>query len=77
MQKLESLRKMKIARHGVFVKREDAKGLLLPQVAAHNNWNRETFLEHACVKAGLEKDDWKRPETEVMIFDAQVFDEGS
>ncbi len=77
MRKISSIKKIKVKRHGLFIKLEKAQGLLLPQVAIHNNWNRETFLEHVCMKAGLKKDDWKRPEVELMIFDAQIFSEES
>ncbi|MCG8608519.1 AMMECR1 family protein, partial [bacterium] len=64
-------------RHGLMIKLEEAKGLLLPQVAARNNWDREAFLEHVCLKAGLERDAWKEPKAEIMFFDAQVFKESS
>ncbi|MFQ5638810.1 MAG: AmmeMemoRadiSam system protein A [bacterium] len=77
MRKITSLKKIKVKRHGVFVKKGPAHGLLLPQVAVQNHWNRETFLEHVCIKAGLEKNAWKDPDTEIMIFDAQVFKEPS
>ena len=55
--------------------RGSSQGLLLPQVAKKNNWKRQAFLEHACLKAGLKKDAWKSPETEIMTFNAQVFEE--
>ncbi len=35
-------------------------GLLLPQVATDYGWDRETFLQHTCAKAGLPPDAWKR-----------------
>lgn len=75
LQKISSINKIKVKRDGVLVKHGDSQGLLLPQVAEKNNWSRKTFLEHVCLKAGLEKDDWKSPETEIMTFSAQVFEE--
>ncbi len=75
LQKISSIRKIKVRRHGLFIKKGAAQGLLLPQVAAHHDWDRQTFLEHVCLKAGLEKDAWKEPESEIMVFDAQVFEE--
>lgn len=73
IRELTSVRKIKIRRHGLMIKLKDAKGLLLPQVAARNNWDRLTFLENVCIKAGLKKDDWKNPAAKMMIFAAQVF----
>ncbi|MFQ5823048.1 MAG: AmmeMemoRadiSam system protein A [bacterium] len=77
MRKISNIKKIKVRRHGLFIKFGNAQGLLLPQVATNNNWNRKTFLEHTCLKAGLPKDTWKNPDTEIMIFSAQVFEEES
>jgi AMMECR1 domain-containing protein len=38
-------------------------------------WDRETFLEHTCLKAGLSKDAWRRG-AKIEKFTAQVFSEG-
>lgn len=75
MRKISNIKKIKVGRHGLFIKLGDAQGLLLPQVAANNGWSRQTFLEHTCIKAGLPKDAWKNPDAEIMIFSAQVFGE--
>ena len=75
LRSLRSVNRIKLKRHGLMIKLEEAKGLLLPQVAARNNWDRKSFLEHVCIKAGLEKDAWKEPKAEIMFFDAQVFKE--
>jgi AMMECR1 domain-containing protein len=45
-------------------------GLLLPQVATEFGWDRDTFLEHICLKAGLPKDVWK--DAELYIFTSEV-----
>ena len=44
--------------HGIMVRQGYRSGLLLPQVAAEQNWDRETFLAHTCRKAGLPSDAW-------------------
>jgi len=59
--------------HGLYVRKGYQTGLLLPQVATEYGWNRETFLEQTCRKAGLRKNDWKEKDTEVYWFKAQVF----
>jgi AmmeMemoRadiSam system protein A len=61
-----------IGRHGLVVEQGWRRGLLLPQVATEWNWNRETFLEQTCAKAGLPKDCWKTG-AKVYRFAADVF----
>jgi len=41
-----------VGRDGVLLERGMARGLLLPQVAVEFGWDRETFLDHTCRKAG-------------------------
>ena len=50
------------------------KGLLLPQVPVENHWDRETFLEQTCLKAGLPPDSWKKG-AKLQRFEAIVFHE--
>ncbi len=62
-------------RDGLIITRGFNSGLLLPQVAAEYGWDRNTFLEHTCYKAGLPADSWKREGTKIEKFSAQVFGE--
>ena len=64
-----------VGRHGVLIENGAARGLLLPQVATEYGWDRETFLDHTCRKAGLEPGCWRRPETTISTFSAEVFAE--
>ena len=66
---------VEVGRHGIVVTRGHRRGVLLPQVASDHGWDRETFLAHTCVKAGLPPDAWKDPETELEVFEAEVFGE--
>jgi AmmeMemoRadiSam system protein A len=61
--------------HGIMVRRGYRSGLLLPQVATEQGWDRETFLSHACRKAGLPPDAWRGPEMQIETFTATVFHE--
>ena len=61
--------------HGVMIRNGYRSGLLLPQVATEQGWDRETFLSHACRKAGLPPDAWRSPPTTIDIFTAAVFHE--
>ena len=62
--------------HGLIVEQGARRGLLLPQVATEWGWDREEFLEHTCLKAGLARDAWKRG-ARVLCFSAEVFGEES
>ncbi|MGB9604524.1 MAG: AmmeMemoRadiSam system protein B, partial [Bryobacteraceae bacterium] len=62
-----------IGRHGLVIKRGEQEGLLLPQVATEQHWDRKTFLEETCLKAGLPPGAWRDPETDIFRFTAFVF----
>ncbi len=64
-------------RHGLIIERGNRRGLLLPQVAAEQGWDRYTFLQHTCLKAGLPVDSWRDTNTGIYRFEAIVFDEES
>lgn len=64
-----------VGRHGLYIKRRGAAGVLLPQVPIEQNWDRITFLDQTCKKAGLTPGCWKDPETELLCFEALVFGE--
>jgi AMMECR1 domain-containing protein len=38
-------------------------------------WNRQTFVEQTCAKAGMRPDCWKDGETDIFMFTAVVFDD--
>jgi len=64
---------LELGRHGLEIRRGARRGLLLPQVAADHGLDRETFLAETCRKAGLPADAWREPETEIWVFEAEVF----
>jgi AmmeMemoRadiSam system protein A len=66
---------IEVGTHGIIISRGSHQGLLLPQVATEHGWDRETFLEQTCVKAGLPVDAWKRSGTNIDIFSAEIFSE--
>ncbi|HEY3053685.1 MAG TPA: AmmeMemoRadiSam system protein A [Thermoanaerobaculia bacterium] len=66
---------IEVGRDGLIVSRGPYAGLLLPQVATEYGWDRETFLSHTCIKAGLPKDAWRSEITKVERFSAEVFGE--
>jgi AMMECR1 domain-containing protein len=52
------------------------RGLLLPQVPVERNWDRITFLEQTCRKAGLPTDAWQKGAI-IEAFTAEVFGENT
>ena len=63
---------VEVGRHGLLISQHGRRGLLLPQVAAEHGWDRVTFLEQTCHKAGLPPDAWKKGAT-LEAFTAEVF----
>ncbi|MGB9895189.1 MAG: TIGR00296 family protein [Thermoproteota archaeon] len=66
---------IKIGRDGLIVERGMRRGLLLPQVPIEENWDVETFLKYACLKANLPPDAYMDPRTKIYSFSARVFKE--
>ena len=64
-----------VGRDGLMVERGPFRGLLLPQVPVEWGWDRETFLDQTCRKAGLEPGCWRDPATRLYRFRAEVFGE--
>lgn len=73
LEKVDSPDQIEVGKHGIIIKRGNAMGLLLPQVATEYGWDRTSFIENTCLKAGLPRDTWKDKETEIFIFSADVF----
>ncbi len=67
---------VRVGTHGLIMQRGDRRGVLLPQVPVENGWDRETFLDEACLKAGLPSDAWKKG-ARIFTFEAIVFHETS
>jgi AmmeMemoRadiSam system protein A len=65
---------IEIGRHGLLISMAGHRGLLLPQVPAEHHWDRTTFLEQTCRKAGLPLDAWRNGAT-IEAFTAEVFGE--
>lgn len=66
---------VEIGKHGLVVATEDRRGLLLPQVSTEHHLSREEFLEETCRKAGLPRDAWRDPQTEIFSFTCEIFQE--
>lgn len=62
-------------RHGVVLRHAGRQGVLLPQVASQYGWSRLELLDAVSRKAGLAQDAWRREESELLVFTAQVIGE--
>jgi AmmeMemoRadiSam system protein A len=71
-RKIDSPDEVIVGRHGLIIVQGARKGVLLPQVPVENRWSRKTFLQQACLKAGLPQNAWSSG-AEVFIFEAIVF----
>jgi len=75
IREITDINEIEVGKHGIIIERGVYSGLLLPQVATEYGWDRETFLEHTCNKAGLPSDAWQKEGTKIKIFSADVFHE--
>jgi AMMECR1 domain-containing protein len=60
--------------HGVILSRAGRRSTFLPQV-----WkqlpDKKRFLEHLCLKAGMERDCWKDGAIQVQVYEVESFSE--
>jgi AmmeMemoRadiSam system protein A len=75
IERVKSEAEIEVGRDGLIVSRGHSAGLLLPQVATEYGWDRRTFLEQTCHKAGLPRNAWQDPNTTIERFSAEVFSE--
>ncbi len=64
-----------VGRHGILISAWGRSGVLLPQVPVEYGWDRETFLDQVCRKAGLPTDAWKSSQAQLYGFEGFVFSE--
>jgi AmmeMemoRadiSam system protein A len=75
IEQVRDVNEIEVGRDGLIISRGRFAGLLLPQVASEYGWDRETFLDQTCLKAGLQPDAWRSPDTRIEKFAAEVFGE--
>lgn len=64
---------VEIGRHGLLLSKNGRQGVFLPQVPVEWNWDRRTYLDQLCRKAGLPFGAWREPDAELYWFEAVVF----
>ena len=66
---------IKIGEHGLMIVKGRTRGLLLPQVAPEQHWDRNTLLDETAMKAGLPPKAWQDKDADLFMFTALVFGE--
>jgi len=74
IEPIEDVSEIEVGRHGLVIVKGRKQGVLLPQVAVEQNWDRDEFLSQLCLKAGLPEDAW-REGAQLYVFTAEVFEE--
>jgi AmmeMemoRadiSam system protein A len=72
-RRIRNVEEIEVGKHGLYIVQGIYRGLLLPQVATQYGWDRATFLQHTCRKAGLHDSAWRDPNTVLHTFEAEVF----
>lgn len=75
LQKVNNVEDIEVGKHGLVVDAGFTRGLLLPQVAEENQWDRETFIRHTAMKAGLVPEAWNHPSVQLFSFTVEKFSE--
>ncbi|MGB8658635.1 MAG: AmmeMemoRadiSam system protein B [Candidatus Zixiibacteriota bacterium] len=77
LKRITDVNEIEVGKHGILLKKGYRQGVFLPQVATEQGWDRTTFLNEVCFKAGInDQNCWKDPDAEIYIFSADVFEEG-
>jgi AmmeMemoRadiSam system protein A len=75
LRRVTDIQQIKVGQHGLLMKNGDSEGILLPQVPVEQGWDRNTFLEQTCAKAGMRSGCWRDEDTDIFSFTAVVFGE--
>jgi hypothetical protein len=75
LRKVDDINQIHVGQHGLLIRKGEYEGVLLPQVPTEEGWDRKTFLEQVCVKAGLPEQAWKDEDADLFMFTALVFGE--
>ena len=75
MRRVSDVNQIKVGEHGLMIKKGRYRGILLPQVAPEQHWNRNTFLDETAMKAGLPAKAWRDKDADLFLFTAVVFGE--
>ena len=75
LRKITDPEEIRVGTHGIYLEKGHRRGVLLPQVATEYGWDRETFLQQTCRKAGLPDHAWQDSGIDIFIFSARILKE--
>jgi AmmeMemoRadiSam system protein A len=75
LRRVRDYAEIQVGVHGLVIDNGYRRGLLLPQVATEYGWDRDEFLENVARKAGLPRNAWKDPGTQLHMFSAEIAEE--
>ncbi len=75
LRRVTDIKQIRVGQHGLVIRKGDYEGLLLPQVPTEQGWDKRTFLEETCLKAGLPPQTWQDEDADLFMFSALVFGE--
>jgi AmmeMemoRadiSam system protein A len=75
LRRVSDVSQIKIGEHGLMIVKGRTRGLLLPQVASEQHWDRNTLLDETAMKAGLPAKAWRDKDADLFLFTAVVFGE--
>src|SRR5664280_152300 len=74
LKRISNINEIVLGKHGIYIKKDNRSGTMLPQVATENGWTVEEFLGFTSRdKAGLGWDGWK--DAELSIYEGVVLEE--
>ena len=74
LKKINNINEIVLGKHGIYIKKGQRAGTMLPQVATENGWSLEEFLGYTSRdKAGLGWDGWK--DAEISIYEGVVLED--
>jgi len=74
LKKISNVNEIVLGKHGIYIKKGQMAGTMLPQVATENGWTVEEFLGFTSRdKAGLGWDGWKN--AELFIYEGVVLED--
>jgi len=75
LRRVADVNQIKVGEHGLMIVKGSTRGLLLPQVAPEQHWDRNTLLDETAMKAGLPAKAWRDKDADLFMFTAVVFGE--
>jgi AmmeMemoRadiSam system protein A len=73
LTEVENVEDIEVGRDGLYIEGLGKGGLLLPQVAPEQGWDRDQFLDGVCNKAGLPPGAYGDPDVKLYSFSARIF----